>query len=70
MSVAATGVALTGNTSGPESQYRLALNRNNQWPSRLQILIHTTCPSGNADRIDNLLTVRQTLSNYGNRAGK
>lgn len=25
---------------------------------------------GNADRIDNLLTVRQTLSNYGNRAGK
>ena len=25
---------------------------------------------GNADRIDNLVTVRQTLSNYGNRAGK
>ncbi|SNU02228.1 hypothetical protein SAMN06298212_1297 [Ruaniaceae bacterium KH17] len=30
--------ALTGNTGGPESEYRLALNRNNQWPSRLQIL--------------------------------
>ena len=38
MSVAPTGVALTGNTGGPESEYRLALNRNNQWRSRLQIL--------------------------------
>ena len=39
MSVAPAGVALTGNTPGPESKYRLAPNRNNQWPSRLQILI-------------------------------
>ena len=31
-------MALTGNTPGPESEYRPALNRNNQWPSRLQIL--------------------------------
>ena len=38
MSVAPAGVALTGNTPGPESKYRLAPNRNNQWPSRLQIL--------------------------------
>ncbi len=36
--VAPTRVALTGNISGPESEYRLALNRNNQWPSRLKIL--------------------------------
>lgn len=42
MSVAPAGVALTGNTSGPASEYRLALNRNNQWPSRLQILIALT----------------------------
>ncbi|TQN00050.1 hypothetical protein FHX68_0119 [Microbacterium lacticum] len=34
MSVAPAGVALTGNTPGPESKYRLAPNRNNQWPSR------------------------------------
>ena len=38
MSVAPTGAALTGNTGGPESEYRVALNRNNQWRSRLQIL--------------------------------
>ena len=46
MSVAPTGVALTGNTGGPESEYRLALNRNNQWRSRLQILrkFTATCP--------------------------
>ncbi|WP_454131202.1 phosphotransferase [Microbacterium lacticum] len=40
MSVAPAGVALTGNTPGPESKYRLAPNRNNQWPSRLQILTY------------------------------
>ena len=39
MSVAPAGVALTGNTGGPDSDYRLALNRNNQWRSQLQILI-------------------------------
>ena len=38
MSVAPAGVALTGNTGGPDSDYRLALNRNNQWRSQLQIL--------------------------------
>ncbi|WP_460802780.1 SRPBCC family protein [Microbacterium sp. GXF6406] len=38
MSVAPPGVALTGNTGGPESEYRAARNRNNQWRSRLQIL--------------------------------
>ncbi|MFV4915101.1 hypothetical protein PFZ49_16715, partial [Microbacterium lacticum] len=42
----ARGVALTGNTPGPESEYRPALNRNNQWPSRLQILSHGLEPRG------------------------
>ena len=49
MSVAPTGVALTGNTGGPESEYRLALNRNNQWRSRLQILNWKQTNSNSAD---------------------
>ncbi len=54
MSVAPAGVALTGNTPGPESKYRLAPNRNNQWPSRLQILIQL---SGAGPGVTNTLEI-------------
>ena len=52
MSVAPTGVALTGNTGGPESEYRLALNRNNQWRSRLQILSEPVRPLNEDERAE------------------
>ena|GEM_PF-2033089 len=68
MSVAPAGVALTGNTPGPESKYRLAPNRNNQWPSRLQILSYGFAVRG-GDVADIAFADDPVTTEHGERLG-